>query len=200
MKTSRVKEEKGIALVLVLVLSAAALAMMAGLIYMMTSGTQLSGVQKRYATALEAARGGAQNFDDLIQKVQESDFDLLTLQTETPGITYVISDLCLLDKFTKQTVDWDPSCSTSVLSDASYDYKLSLGVDPVYTVFGKVYGSMEGNTSDAGLYEKGGVTSAQKDASEIDMAPVPRLYAVQFMAINETNPQEKAVLDVLYMY
>ena len=50
--------EKGIALVMILILSAIALAIMAGLIYMITAGTQISGMQKRYKTALEAGKGG----------------------------------------------------------------------------------------------------------------------------------------------
>lgn len=51
--------EKGIALVMVLILSAIALAIMSGLVYMVISGTQISGIQKRYKTALEAGIGGA---------------------------------------------------------------------------------------------------------------------------------------------
>src|SRR5512142_135093 len=53
------KSERGIALVVVLVLSAIALALITALIYMITSGTQISGFQKRYKTSLEAARGGS---------------------------------------------------------------------------------------------------------------------------------------------
>ena len=53
------RNDRGIALVMVLVLSGIALAIMAGLIYMATSGTQVSGLQKRYKTALEGGLAGA---------------------------------------------------------------------------------------------------------------------------------------------
>jgi hypothetical protein len=53
------RSEKGIALVMILILAAIALAIMAGLIYMVTSSSQISGMQKRYKTALEAGVGGA---------------------------------------------------------------------------------------------------------------------------------------------
>src|SRR4030067_537165 len=56
---SKIRNEKGIALVMVLVLSAIILIIMAGLIYMLITGTQISGMQKRYKTALEAGIGGA---------------------------------------------------------------------------------------------------------------------------------------------
>ena len=56
---SIIDSESGIALVLVLVISVIALAIMSALIYMLTSGTQISGMQKRYRTAQEAGLGGA---------------------------------------------------------------------------------------------------------------------------------------------
>jgi hypothetical protein len=49
---SFLRSEKGIVLVVVLVLSAVALALMTAMIYMITIGTQISGLQKRYKTAL----------------------------------------------------------------------------------------------------------------------------------------------------
>lgn len=52
------RNEKGIALPMVMMLSVVLLAVMAALIFLITSRTQLSGVQKRYNTAEEAGRGG----------------------------------------------------------------------------------------------------------------------------------------------
>lgn len=57
---SLLSSEKGIALVMILILAAIALMIMAGLIFMVTSSTQISGMQKRYKTALEAGKGGAE--------------------------------------------------------------------------------------------------------------------------------------------
>lgn len=54
------KNEKGIALVLVLVLSLVSLAMVATLIYIVTQGTRASGAFKRYDSAREAGHGGAE--------------------------------------------------------------------------------------------------------------------------------------------
>jgi hypothetical protein len=53
------KSERGIALVLIIILSAILLVVMAGMLYMISSGTQVSGMQKRYRTAMEAAVGGS---------------------------------------------------------------------------------------------------------------------------------------------
>src|SRR5574341_2459701 len=58
--------ERGIVLIVVIVLSAVALALMTALIYMITTGTQISGLQKNYKTALEAGVGGGDIFYQLI--------------------------------------------------------------------------------------------------------------------------------------
>ncbi len=52
--------EKGIALVTTLVLGLVALVFIGALLYLLTSGTKISGTEKRYYTALEAAKGGAE--------------------------------------------------------------------------------------------------------------------------------------------
>lgn len=60
------KNERGIALATVLVLSAVCLGIMAALIYMVTAKTQFSGMQKRYYTALEAGKGGTDTIYQVI--------------------------------------------------------------------------------------------------------------------------------------
>ena len=54
------KNEKGIALVMVLILSLISLAIVSALLFMITQGTQVSGFQKFYRTAEEASLGGAE--------------------------------------------------------------------------------------------------------------------------------------------
>jgi len=58
-KMKRMRNERGMALAMVLVFSVICLAVMAALIYMVTSRTRFSGAQKRYYSAFEAAKGGA---------------------------------------------------------------------------------------------------------------------------------------------
>jgi len=78
--------EKGIALVMVLVLSAIILVIMAGLIYMLTTGTQLSGMQKRYKTALEAGMGGI-----------DITYQIIALRGETSATSSLLSELSILN-------------------------------------------------------------------------------------------------------
>ena len=60
----RVRNERGIALALALYLAFVVLVTVAGLLYLITQGTVMSGYEKRYETSLEAAKGGA----DLVTK------------------------------------------------------------------------------------------------------------------------------------
>ncbi|MEW6108541.1 MAG: hypothetical protein AB1632_05125 [Nitrospirota bacterium] len=59
-KNPELLNEKGIALVMVLILALIALAIVSALIYMSTIGTTLSGAQKFYRTTEEASFGGAE--------------------------------------------------------------------------------------------------------------------------------------------
>src|SRR4030067_1587792 len=83
---SKIRNEKGIALVMVLVLSAIILIIMAGLIYMLTTGTQLSGMQKRYKTALEAGIGGA-----------DITYQVIALRGETSSTSSLLGELSVLN-------------------------------------------------------------------------------------------------------
>jgi len=108
----RNSNEKGIALVLVLVLSVIALAMTAALIFMLTSGTQISGAQRRYRTALEASIGGS----DIMYQVIASRIDNpVTLATEfsfLSSITVPTSQACLNNKLLLATTSW-ASCAAA---------------------------------------------------------------------------------------
>jgi len=53
------RNEKGFALVFVMILAVIALMMTLAMLLMVSRGSYVSGQQKRYRTALEASRGGA---------------------------------------------------------------------------------------------------------------------------------------------
>ena len=86
--------EKGIALVVTLILGVIALAFIGALLYFLTSGTKISGTEKRYYTALEAAKGGA----DLIiaDILEDGDITCNNNQTCTP-CPGTVSDDCKID-------------------------------------------------------------------------------------------------------
>jgi hypothetical protein len=197
--------EKGIALVMVLVLSAIALAIMAGLIYMITSGTQISGMQKRYKTALEAGVGGIDVTYHFIGKRGDP---------EIPGINFNFSSaftsVCMAAKLntTTSTTNW-ATCSnyskaTSLTIDTtdptSYDMSLQLGTAPfpTYNVYAKIVDTVEGNSGgDEGLLKHGVVSSG---SGEVAVMSIPYLYTIEVDAQDSANPAERAKLSILYQY
>ena len=196
--------ESGIALALVLVISVIALAIMAALIYMLTSGTQISGMQKRYRTAQEAGLGGADITYLMLASrgnpnIPLTGFDMPA--TDVGGVD------CLTEKLNNATFNpdgtlkWDAACSnTSSINPAdltTYDMTFQIGAGQSYTVYSKIVNTVEGNSGgDEGLL-KGGVVSS---SGEITVVSVPYLYTLEVDTENTTNRAERSKYSILYQY
>jgi hypothetical protein len=209
--TSCVRNESGIALAMALILSVIVLAIITGLLYMITSTTQISGMQKRYKTALEAGIGGSDAIFQLIS-TRGDPFDATT----ATYLKYLrtTSDACLTAKLNSTTdaTNWGACAAyakaTSLTIDpndpASYDMQLKLG-DPLginpkkeYIVYSKIVDTVEGNSGgDEGLL-KSGVVNA--NTGEVTVMSVPYIYTIEVEAENAANPSERAKLSVLYQY
>ncbi len=186
--------EKGIALVMVLILSAIALAIMTGLVYMITTRTQLSGMEKRYTTALEAGKGG-----------MDATFQLLAARGN-PNISIcslTISSACLTDKLNKSTRNWT-GCNNSLTitpgTTSTYDMYCDLGSSPypTYRAYSKIVDTVEGNSgADTGLIGQGVVASG---SGEVQVVSKPYLYTIEIDAEGLSNPSERSKLSVLYRY
>jgi hypothetical protein len=204
--TSEPLNEKGIALVMVLILSAIVLAIISGLIYMITSTTQISGMQKRYRTALEAGMGGADVTFRLLALRGDPD---LVMRTAI-GYNRTISDACFAAKLNSTTsaTNW-AACgiyakATAMVIDpadtTTYDFRFDLGSSPypTYRGYGKIVDTVEGNSGgDEGLLKHGVVSSG---SGEITVVSIPYLYTVEVNAENRDNPSERAKLSILYQY
>lgn len=214
----RIKNEKGIALAMMLVLAAIALIIMAALVYMITVGTQISGMQKRYRTALDAGVGGVDlTFQFIASRGDISITNNLSsvMSTISPALT--TSGSCtgtnalgtsftgLAAKLNAPTANWSSACGgDSVMiipgTATSYDLQYDLGAspDPVYRVYTKIVDTIEGNSGgDEGLLGKGVVSSG---TGEIQVMSMPYLYTIEINAENQSNPSERAKLSVLYQY
>jgi len=203
---SNMQNEKGIALVMILILSTIVLAIIAGLIYMITSTTQISGMQKRYRTALEAGMGGADLTFQIFRLRGDPDLSMKT------ALYYnrTISDACFTAKLNETTssTNWatcgDYGKSTSMVIDPSdpttYDFTFQLGSSPypTYNAYAKIVDTVEGNSGgDEGLLKHGVVNSGSGD---ITVMSVPYLYTIEVDAENPANPSERAKLSILYQY
>jgi hypothetical protein len=188
--------ERGIALAMILVLSGIALAIMAGLVYMLTASSQVSGIQKRYRTALEAGEGGIDVMFKLIQVRGDSTalpaLQAFSLPASAAG--------CLTAKLNSSTTAWPAGCNTSISIDPStpstYDMYFELGTTNTYKVYSKIVTTVEGNSGgDAGLLKTGTVNTG-----EIPVVSKPYLYELEVEAEAKTNPLERGKYSILYQY
>jgi hypothetical protein len=194
--------EKGIALAMVLILAAMALAIMAALVYMLTAGTQVSGVQKRYRTALEAGKGGAELAYEVIAARGNPN---IGLTINMPSMSIGTSGPCLVQKLNQQTSTWDAECNNTLTIDpntaSTYDWNFNLGdatFGSVYTVYAKIADTVAGNSGgDIGL-SKGGVVAS--NSGEITVMSRPYLYTLEVDVENSANRQERAKYSILYQY
>lgn len=187
MKTLR--NEKGFAMVFVLILAAISLAMTLAMLIMVSRGSYISGQQKRYRTAVEAGRGGA-----------EAMFQLIAGRGSlaTPYTNLVVSDNAVGIKLSGETATWgaldksftiDPSVATS------YDMQIDLGA---YRVYSKIVDTVNGNSgADEGLVKTGVVNSG---SGEVTVVSVPYLYTIEVLSQSQSNPTERSKISVLYQY
>lgn len=161
--------ESGMTLVIVIVLAAVALVIMSGLIYMVTSGTQVSGMGKRYATVTEAAVGGVDVGKEFIDTMSPSITDGLTQQINPANVFNISANAvfnpnlqCLSAKLKDDTSQWSQvtGCNGNFSSFTidpnvanSYDMQVTLGT---YTVYAKIVDTVQGNTAGVpGLVQTG---------------------------------------------
>lgn len=208
MKMKHLENKEGIALVMVIVLSAISLALMAALIYMIMSQTEISGIQKRYRTAQEAAFGGtAVAYQLIAERGNLTGLPALwSYTTSTPpactgtsgGTTYP----GILAKV--MTGNWtaDADCNSSITINPTdpltYDMSFELGTGTKYKVYAKIVDTVEGNSGgDEGLLKSGVVAS---NSGEVTVQSKPYLYTIEMVAENPDNRQERARLSILYQY
>ncbi len=213
----KIQSEKGVALIIVIVLSAVALAIMTALIYMITMGTQISGLQKRYKTALEAGEGGGDVFYQLIATRAESAGvqSLSSGLNAVPGVnfsTWTTSANCVASGATYTGLQtklmtpsnlWSPECyggsvSIDPLTPSTYDMKIELGTTTKYSVYAKIVATTDGNSGgDLGLLTKGVVSS---NSGEVAVMSIPFLYAIEVVSENGARIDERAKISTLYQY
>ena len=172
---------------------------MSGLMYMVTSSIEFSGMGKRYSTALEAGVGGVEATMEYIGTrgaatwINNANFNFAT----NPNIPAA----CLTAKLTSPTGSWGPAngCSNSVTIDPndnkSYDMTITLGS---YTVYAKIVDTVQGNTAPVTHLIKTGVVS--QNNNEVQVQAEPFLYTIEAVSQSNANPPERSKVSAVYQY
>jgi len=194
------RNEKGITLVIVLILSLVALATISSLIFMIITGTQLSGLQKRYKTSLEAGMGGADVTYQVISSRGNPSIPGLSnfgIPAENVGGVN-----CLSFKLNNSTSAWNAACDNTLTINPdnvnTYDVTFELGINPTWDIYTKIVDTVEGNSgADLGLVKTGVVSAG---TGEVPVVSMPYLYTIEAYSENQNDPSERAQLSILYQY
>lgn len=183
-----VRNEKGFALVFVMMLAVIALVMTLAMLFMVSRGSYVSAQQKRYRTALEASRGGA-------EAVMEA---IATRGLGVPVNPTEVHNTSLATKLAGPTNTWGGLDNTLTINPgtaSTYDMTIDLGM---YRVYVKVVDTVAGNTGlSTGLLKSGVVTTTP---TEFHGPPIPFLYTIEVLSQSTTNATERSKLSVLYQH
>jgi hypothetical protein len=223
-----IADERGIALAMILVLSAITLGIMSGLLYMITIGTQMSGVSKRYKTAYEASLGGVDVMHEIIGfRGNEGSINTICTDTpdEIPDCKYETPVTCAPDpklecaalnnydpNYTKlQTklnlpTDCWSGCDSDLTIDhrlgfeTTYDIHFTLGADPdpVYNVYAKIVDATEGNSGSPSEVVE--PCGVAPGCNDAQVPQIVYLYTLEVLVQSATNPLERAKTATLFAY
>jgi hypothetical protein len=182
------RNEKGFALVFVLILAAISLAMTLAMLMMVSRGSFVSGQQKRFRTAVEAGRGGMEAMFQLISSRGNPDNTLFSMPNPTAVQTKLAGPIS----------GWgglDTSSTINPTVNTSYDMQINLGTYSVYT---KIVDTVDGNSgADEGLIKTAVVNAG---SGEVTVVSVPYLYTIEVLSQSTTNATERSKLSILYQY
>ncbi|MDD5761880.1 MAG: hypothetical protein PHP88_05145 [bacterium] len=184
------RNEKGFALAFVLILAAIALVMTLGMLFMVSRGSYVSGQQKRFRTAVEAARGGI-----------EATLQMIASRGNLAG-TYSTLNVALdnnigtkLGNATGVWVGLNSSITIDPVTPSTYDMRIDLGG---YRVYSKIVDTVEGNSgADEGLVKAAVVNTG---SGEVIVMNIPYLYTIEVLSQSQTNATERSKFSVLYQY
>jgi hypothetical protein len=184
------RNEKGFALVFVLILAVISLALTLAMLFMVSRGSYVSGQQIRFRTAVEAGRGGMEAMFQMI-----SNRGIVT----TPYTNQVLPSPGDLEiKLSGPIAGWgglDTSSTIDPTVNTSYDMRFDLGTYRVYT---KIVDTVDGNSgADEGLIKTAVVNAG---SGEVTVVSVPYLYTIEVLSQSTANATERSKLSILYQY
>ena len=200
-----IDNNNGFALVTSLMLTLLSLTIVMSLLYMITQGIKVSGLNKKYKTAMEASYGGAELFTkDMLPFVMKN-YSSSTLATDIAGnfgaVSPVIgSQSCLQAKLKNATQNWPAACGNTLnpkdRPDITYTMQATSG-NP-FQVYSKIVDTVNGNTDLSGLQLEGaGVAESQ---SVLTPQHFPYIYRVEIQGERQSDTAAQANLEVLYAY
>ncbi len=203
--------KKGVALVLVLMIVVFSAALLAVIMYYSMTGTEISGLQRKYETSKEASLGAVEIFTKEIipRTLMEGDLStVVSSLTQGVGIVNSIAPgdvTCFQKKLLNETGSWSgcdanaTNTDPTILPDITFNLLSAAGSSRPYVVNAKIIDTATGNSSMTGeLLEGAGVV--ETGLGEITTRHFPYLYTMMVQGQLQNSQTERANLEILYAY
>jgi hypothetical protein len=203
----------GVALVLVLIVVVISAGLLAVVMYYTLSGSEISGLQRRYETSKEASLGAIDIFTkELIPSVLQNQAaglsGIAAALTQGAGVVNSIAadsgkNACFLNKLTRSSANWgggtcDTGTDPNVNSDITFRLVSTAGGQP-FQVNLKIIDTVAGNSSLSGVTLEGaGVV--ETGSGMISVVPMPYLYTFVVEGRLQNNTTARANFETLYAY
>jgi len=171
-----IASNKGVALFMALILGLVSVMFLSALLYMISTGTRMSGLERTYSTAVEAARGGA---DIVCRLLRRGGVDVQDL-VNAPWVT-VRDQQCLSDKLENETSNW-----TNCTNGCEDEYDDLTDIRNCYDLR-TTAGSYEVNVK---IVDTKSYINAHGDTCYI--------YTIHALSISNDDPNDKAWITFLY--
>jgi hypothetical protein len=182
--------------------------------YYALSGSEISGLQRKYETSREASLGG---IDILTKELIPRSLQLGALSAAVgnlaQGGTNILNSVtvgsgsdCFKDKLSSMPANWT-NCGTianatnadaTVNPDITFNLLSASGSKP-FVVQLKIIDTLKGNSNLNGL-DLGGQGVVDSGISIVKLEPYPYLYTIVTEAKAQNSTTERANLEILYAY
>jgi hypothetical protein len=199
---------------LALVIFVVCAGLLAAIMYFSTTGTEVSGMQRRYQSAKEASLGAVDmTTNEIINRVIGGE-GLSQVRASLLGVTNILSsvtigtgvtDTCFRNKLTLATGSWGCSSANPDLSatsntpDLTFSLLSTQGSTRPFRVDLKIIDTVVGNSSMSGVILEGS-GSAESQTGQIQVAHRPYFYTIVTESRMQGSTTERANLEILYAY
>lgn len=205
--------ERGVALVSALIVVSVAAGLFAAIMYFALTGTEISGLQRKYHSSKEASLGAIDVMTkDLLPKVlggtnlSAAVTALVKPAAVMPAVTAdSVKDACFTAKLTTATSSWpggtcDSGTDATSNPDLVFNLKGKSDQTKPYVVNMKIIDTVSGNSDKTGVFLDVGSGVVDDASSIIRIQHFPFLYTIVTDARQQGSTSERANIEVLYAY
>lgn len=204
---------KGMALVMALIVVSVAAGIFAAVMYFALTGTEVSGLQRKYQTSKEASLGAIDVVTkDLLPKVLSGTTlssavgALIKPAAVLPAVTVdAARDTCFATKLTTTTSGWpggtcESGSDPTTNPDIVFNLKGKSDQVKPYVVSMKIIDTVSGNSDKTGVTLDLGSGVVDDASSLIRIQHFPFLYTIVTDARQQGSTSERVNIEVLYAY